>query len=244
VSAEPAEETVIAGDRNEARGDSEEFPLLGLAVTLGALAFLVTLVLLVGPLRETVSAALHGNTDEVRHRIDDLGAGGPPIILTLCLLHAVLLYPAEIVDAAAGFAYGFWLGLPLVLFGWLLNGLAAYAIGRTLARPLLGRLFGHERFDRAERAIERGGVTLLLTVRLVPFLPFSLVCYAAGAARVPVWRFAWTTAVGYFPITAISVYLGTRLEDFSATDPLVLGPAIALLALVFAARWLPSGETG
>ena len=50
--------------------------------------------------------------------------------------------------------------------------------------------------------IERGGATLLLAMRLIPILPFSLVSYAAGAARVPAWRFVWTTAVGYLPITA------------------------------------------
>ena len=80
--------------------------------------------------------------------------------------------------------------------------------------------------------IERGGVTLLLAVRLIPIVPFSLVCYAAGAARVPLWRFVWTTAVGYLPITALAVYFGTRLEGLSLTDPLVLGSAAALLGLL------------
>ena len=60
-------------------------------------------------------------------------------------------------------------------------------------------------------------------MRLIPIVPFSLVSYAAGAARVPVWRFLWTTAVGYLPITALSVYFGTQLEGLSLTDPLVLG---------------------
>ncbi len=80
--------------------------------------------------------------------------------------------------------------------------------------------------------IERGGTTLLIAVRLIPILPFSLVSYAAGAARVSVWRFLWTTAVGYLPITALSVYFGTRLEGLGLADPLVLGSAAVLLALL------------
>jgi uncharacterized membrane protein YdjX (TVP38/TMEM64 family) len=91
--------------------------------------------------------------------------------------------------------------------------------------------------------IERGGVTLLIGVRLIPIVPFSLVCYAAGAARVPPWRFAWTTAVGYLPITALSVYFGTRLEGLSVTDPLVWGCAAALLALLFAGHWVMSRQS-
>ena len=37
-------------------------------------------------------------------QIDRLGVAGPLLILTLCILHSVVFYPAEIVDAAAGFA--------------------------------------------------------------------------------------------------------------------------------------------
>jgi len=154
------------------------------------------------------------------------------------VIHSVVFYPAEIVDAAAGFVYGFFPALALMMLGWLLSGLLCFAVGRSLARPLLDRWFGTERFERTEAAIERGGATLLLAVRLLPIVPFSLVSYAAGAARVPVWRFAWTTVVGYIPITALAVYFGTRLEGLSLTDPLVLGSAAALLALLGIGHWV------
>ena len=86
--------------------------------------------------------------------------------------------------------------------------------------------------------IERGGVTLLLTMRLLPIVPFSLISIAAGTARVPLWRYTWTTAVGYAPITAIAVYLGTKLEGFSFEDPTVLLGIGGLLALIGVAHWL------
>jgi uncharacterized membrane protein YdjX (TVP38/TMEM64 family) len=174
---------------------------------------------------------------EVRTELDSLGVAGPLLILALALIHAVVFYPAEIIDAAAGFAYGFFPALALVMVGWMLSGFLCYAVGRSVARPLLDRWFGSERFERIEAMIDRGGATLLLAVRLIPIVPFSLVSYAAGAARVPAWRFAWTTAVGYLPITALSVYFGTRLEGLSLTDPIVLGSAAALLALLYAGHW-------
>jgi uncharacterized membrane protein YdjX (TVP38/TMEM64 family) len=206
--------------------------LAAVAITLGGIALLALLVLAVPDLRHAFTAAVHGDTAEVRSRVDGLGAAGPLLIVALALLHAVVFYPAEIVDAAAGFAYGFFPALALAMVGWLLSGLFCFAVGHTIARPLLDRWFGAERFERTEAAIERGGATLLLAVRLIPIVPFSLVSYAAGAARVPLWRFAWTTALGYLPITAIAVYLGTRLEGLSATDPLVLGGAAALVVLL------------
>jgi uncharacterized membrane protein YdjX (TVP38/TMEM64 family) len=212
--------------------------LTAVAVTLAGIALLAVLVLAVTPLRDAFEAAVRGDTAEVRSRIEDLGVAGPLLILGLALVHAVVFYPAEIVDAAAGFAYGFFGALALMMLGWLLSGLFCFAVGRSVARPLLDRWFGTERFERTEATIERGGATLLLAVRLIPIVPFSLVSYAAGAARVPVWRFTWTTVVGYLPITALAVYFGTRLEGLSFTDPLVLGSAAALLALLFAGHWI------
>jgi uncharacterized membrane protein YdjX (TVP38/TMEM64 family) len=212
-------------------------PWAEIGITLAGIALLAAIVIAVDPLRDAAGAAIQGDHEEVRRQIDRLGLGGPLLIVVLALLHSVVFYPAEIVDAAAGYAYGFFPALILVMAGWLLNGLACWAIGHRVARPLLDRWFGEERFERVEQSIERGGPTLLLAMRLIPILPFSIVSYAAGAARVPLGRFVWTTLLGYLPITAISVYFGTRLEGLSLTDPLVAGSALALLALLGAGHW-------
>lgn len=217
--------------------EKNRLPWAELGVTLAGVALLALVVVLVDPLRESVTALVQGDHDEVREQIDSLGFWGPLLILALAVLHAIVFYPAEIVDAAAGFAYGFFPALLLVMAGWLLNGLICWAIGRSVARPLLDRWFGAERFERIEEAAAGGGATLLIAMRLIPILPFSIVSYAAGAARVPLGRFLWTTAVGYLPITAISVYFGTRLEDLSLTHPLVIGTGLALLALLGAGHW-------
>jgi uncharacterized membrane protein YdjX (TVP38/TMEM64 family) len=215
-----------------------QLPWLELGLTLAGFALLALLVLGVPTLRHAAEAAVQGDTAEVRHQIDELGAAGPLLILALTLIHTVVLYPAEIVNAAAGFAYGFFPALALVTVGWMASALLAYWVGTRVARPLLDRWFGVERFERLEGMIERGGVTLLLALRLIPIVPFSLICYAAGAARVPLWRFVWTTVVGYMPVTALAVYFGTRLEGMQLTDPIVIASAAALLGLLLVGHWI------
>ena len=190
-------------------------PLAEIGITLAGVALLAGLVFAIPQLHEAALAAIHGETDKVQSEIASLGIAGPLLILALTLIHAVVFYPAEIVDAAAGLAYGFLPALALMMFGWVLSGLACFFVGRSVARPLLDRWFGSERFERIEARIERGGAKALIAARLIPIFPFSIVCYAAGAARVPVWRFTWTTAVGYLPITAVSVYFGTQLDLLS-----------------------------
>jgi uncharacterized membrane protein YdjX (TVP38/TMEM64 family) len=221
-------------------------------VVLALLALLAAalLVLAVHPLREAVGYALHGDVHALRAQLRGLGAAGPMVLAGLILAHAVLFFPAEIVNATAGLVYGFAVALPLVAVSWAVSGMLAYWLGAAAGRPLALRLMGEARVVAAERAIERGGVAALLLARLIPFVPYSLVGYVAGAARVPFWRFVWTGFVGILPITAAATYLGHALDDLSASDPLLwaaLGVLAALggVTLVTSRRLRsPSGTPG
>ena len=204
----------------------------GVLVALAGIAVLAVLVFAIEPLRSGVFDAVAGDTGGLRDDLRGLGVAGALIALALALVHVVVWYPAEILDAAVGYVYDFWVAMPLIMAAWLINAVLAYSIGRHAARPVLHRFIGPARFDRFERLAERGGVTMLISMRLVPIVPFSLFSYAAGAARVPLGRFVWTTAIGYLPITAVFVYVGSRLEELSATDPLLWIGALVLIALV------------
>ena len=186
---------------------------------------------------------ISGETASLRKDLRDLGAGGVALVAALAALHTFIWYPAEILDAAAGYVYGFWPAMAILVVCWTAQGMLAYEIGNRAARPILDRYIDPARFHRVERAINDGGVTLLLAARLVPIVPFSLFSYVAGAVAVPRVRFIWTTAVGYLPITAISVYLGTQLEEFSITDPRIWIAAAALIALLLLTRKLSPCST-
>jgi uncharacterized membrane protein YdjX (TVP38/TMEM64 family) len=218
--------------------EHSRIPWLEIGLTLAGIVLLAGLVMLIPALRHASVAAVHGETTTVREEIKSLGAAGPLIIIGLAVVHSVIPYPAEIVNAAAGFAYGFFGGLGIVAVGWMISGLICYWFGTGVARPLLDRWFGTERFARFERMVDRGGVTLLIALRLLPIVPFSLISAAAGAARVPFGRYCWTTAVGFLPITALAVYLGTRLEGIRFTDPAVIGAIVGVLLLLLVANWI------
>jgi uncharacterized membrane protein YdjX (TVP38/TMEM64 family) len=210
----------------------------GIALTLLGMAALGAVVFLVPPLRDAVASVIRGDAGELRRELLDLGAAGALVLVGLMLVHAVLPFPSELINAAAGFVYGFWIAFPLVLAGWLLSAIATYAIGRGAARPVLQRLAGEERLEEGARVIEQGGSTALLAARLIPIVPYSLVGYVAGAAEVPLWRFAWTTVVGSAPLCAAVVYLGHRLDSISLTDPGVLVAIGAFLGLLIGGRML------
>jgi uncharacterized membrane protein YdjX (TVP38/TMEM64 family) len=204
-----------------------------LGIVIGA-----AIVASVPELRHALSLALAGNLDGLRNQFRWLGAGGVALLLMLMLVHAVVFYPTELVTATAGLVYGFVPGLALVACGWLASGLLSYLLGRTVGKPLARVLFGRRRFEMLELAVQRGGTSLLLALRLVPIVPFALAGYVAGAVRVPVWRFAWTTLIGYLPQTALVAYLGSQSRSLSPSDPRLWAGVAAMLLLLAAARML------
>jgi uncharacterized membrane protein YdjX (TVP38/TMEM64 family) len=207
-----------------------------IAFGLGGFALGGALVAGIPDLRRAFSLALHGNLDGLHAQFHALGLAGVALLLGLILAHAVVFYPTEIVTATAGFLYGFVPGLALVTAGWLGSAVLAYLLGRALGRPFVHAVFGGRRFSTLERVVERGGISLLVTVRMIPLVPFSLIGYIAGAVRIPLWRFAWTTVLGYLPQCALLVYFGSQAQSLSIGDPRVWIGLAVIVALLGAAR--------
>src|SRR5215213_6760593 len=114
-----------------ARAERPRLPLAEIGITLAGIALLAALFLAIPDLRDSVRYAIQGDHEAVRAEIDDLGAWGPLLIFALALIHTVVFYPAEIVDFAAGFAYGFFPALALTMFGWIVSGVLCWLIGRS-----------------------------------------------------------------------------------------------------------------
>jgi uncharacterized membrane protein YdjX (TVP38/TMEM64 family) len=216
---------------------------LELVAGVATIALGLGVIAVVPELRHCVSLVAHGQFTALRDYVQSLGAGGVALLLGLMVLHAIVLYPSEIVTATAGYVYGFWPGLALAVGGWYLGALLSYALGRAVGRPLLRRLLGR-RFEWLAATMERGGRSLLLSARLIPIVPFALVGYAAGATRISLWRFSWTTVVGSLPLTIAVIYLGSQAQTLSTTNPLLWTAVAVLLALLIGERLVQRHRSG
>jgi uncharacterized membrane protein YdjX (TVP38/TMEM64 family) len=203
---------------------------------LGAVAVVILLASATSTGRNIVDAIVNGNSRELRRQLLDLGVGGVVVLLTVCLSHAIVPFPTELVTAAAGFVYGFWLAVPLLLVCWLASALLAYWLAERFGRPLARRLVGARRLERAEELMDKGGAATLLALRLIPLIPYNAICYAAGITRVPLFRYAWTTVVGIIPLTVLVAYLGSRLKSPNFEDWRVWGLIAAFIAIVVAGQ--------
>jgi uncharacterized membrane protein YdjX (TVP38/TMEM64 family) len=214
------------------QGVAERRRRLEVALLVVGLLGLLAASLAVAPLRHAVAAATHGDLGGLRLQLRMLGFGGVLVLVALVLAHTVIPFPAEIPAAAAGFVYGFAIGLPLMVASFLASALTAYALADWLGRPVARRLVGARRLEAVERVVGQGGVRTLLVLRLIPLVPFSLMCFVCGFGRVALPRYTWTTLVGMFPQLVLVTLLGSRLQHARVTDPLLWGPALAMIGLI------------
>jgi uncharacterized membrane protein YdjX (TVP38/TMEM64 family) len=217
---------------------------LATATAVGIIAAVILLAAATPTGRHIIQAVFNGDSRELRRQLLDLGVVGVLVLLAVALSHAILPFPTEIVTGAAGFVYGFWLAVPLLLVCWLASALLAYWLAERFGRPLASRLIGSDRLARAEGAMERGGAATLLSLRLIPFIPYNAICYAAGITRVPLGRYSWTTVVGIVPLTCLVAYLGSRLESPDFTDWRIWLVIVAFAGIVIAGSRLRHERLG
>lgn len=103
-----------------------------LLLTVAVVGLAVLVVVAVGPLRQALVHALHGEVHALRAELRGLGMVGPIVLVGLILTHAVVFFPAEIPNATAGLVFGFAVALPLVVVARLASGLLACWLGAVV----------------------------------------------------------------------------------------------------------------
>ncbi|WP_112323751.1 TVP38/TMEM64 family protein [Oceanibium sediminis] len=136
------------------------------------------------------------------------GLWGPVVIVTLMTLAVVASpIPSAPIALAAGAAYGHAWGTVQVVIGAELGALIAFGLARLLGHDALRRVFG----DRVDAGLLGSQAALTATVfasRLMPFVSFDMVSYAAGLSRLHAWRFALATLAGIIPASFLLAHFG------------------------------------
>jgi uncharacterized membrane protein YdjX (TVP38/TMEM64 family) len=178
-------------------------------------------------------------------------------LLVYAVATAVSIPGATILTLAGGFLFGIVWGSALTVLGATLGATAVFLAARTALGDALRRKAGPW-MQRMEAGFRRDAVSYLLSLRLIPVVPFWLVNLVPAFFGVPLRTFVWTTAVGIVPgtvvYTSVGNGLGATLEAGGRPDlgvifqPEVLLPLIGLglLALLPAAwkRWRGPRDPG
>lgn len=181
------------------------FRLLAVAALLALLAAAYWL------LHETGALSIILDGEALRDHIARLGAWGPLAVMGLMML-AILLspIPSAPIAMAAGAAYGHIWGTIYVLVGAEIGAITAFGIARWLGAATLRRWFG-DRLKVGLMGSQNALTGIVLISRLLPFISFDIISYAAGLTVLSFWRFALATLVGIAPTSFLLAHFGGEM---------------------------------
>jgi uncharacterized membrane protein YdjX (TVP38/TMEM64 family) len=162
-------------------------------------------------LLETGVIATITDGDALQRFIVGLGVAGPLAVIGLMTL-AILVspIPSAPIALAAGAAYGHTWGTAYIVIGAELGALGAFGIGRLLGHDALHRWFG-DRLPKTRLRSQGALMAIVFASRLLPFVSFDVVSYAAGLTKLTLWRFALATLAGILPASFLLAHFGGEM---------------------------------
>ena len=175
----------------------------------------------------------------LRHWLDGLGIWGPVAVIG-SIMAAILVspLPSAPIALAAGALYGHFWGALYVLAGSELGAIAAFGIARFLGRDVMQSRLG-PRLTQGLAGSQNFLMTTVFVSRLLPFISFDIVSYAAGVTSLSFWRFAIATLAGIIPASFLLAHFGSELVA-DETDRILLAVIVLglLTAVPFVVTWI------
>ena len=197
-------------------------------VTAIATVILVAVALLV-PLPTAV---------QLRDWATSVGPWFPLAFLGAHVVVTVIPFPRTAFTLAAGLLFGPALGITIAVVASTLSAVIAVLLVRALGWQL-SSLVSHPAIESVDARLRERGWPAILSLRLIPAVPFSVLNYAAGASAVRLVPYLLATLVGLLPGTAAVVVLGDALTG--NVSPLLLlvslcTAAVGMAGLVYEVR--------
>jgi uncharacterized membrane protein YdjX (TVP38/TMEM64 family) len=178
---------------------------------------------------------LKNNRDDLQHRVDENFALALFLYFLLYVVATGLSLPAaSILTLAGGALFGVVWGSATVSFASTAGATLAFLTSRYLLRDYVRQRFG-ARLAPIERGVEKDGAWYLLTLRLIPVVPFFLINLGMGLTPIRTRTYWWVSQLGMLPATVIYVNVGTRLGELQSPKGLLdwqVLLSLSLLALV------------
>lgn len=164
---------------------------------------------------------------QVQSQVDAAGVWAPVAFVGGYAVWSLLPVPKNVVTVVAGGLFGFLPGAVLAWLGAMLGALAAFGIARRLGREGVNTLL-RGRLRQVDARLHDRGLLAVLTVRLVPVLPFTAINYGAGVTAVTRRDYALGTALGMLPGALAYAAIGA----FGVTRPWAVWVAAGVLVVL------------
>jgi uncharacterized membrane protein YdjX (TVP38/TMEM64 family) len=159
---------------------------------------------------------------------------------------ALSLPGGAVMTLAGGFLFGPWLATALTVFGATIGACLLFLAARSALAEAVAAKAG-PLLDRVRPGLERDGFFYLLSLRLIPVVPFWLANLAPALVGMRFLPYAAATLIGIIPGTAVFAGIGAGLGEVLAMggrpdlsvilSPGILLPLLGLAALSLLGAW-------
>ncbi|GAA3662806.1 TVP38/TMEM64 family protein [Asaccharospora irregularis] len=208
--------------------------LLKIAVVIGVLA----IYLFVPPINRNINQMIFYlsmlDIESIKQYILSFGIWAPVISFLLMLLQSVAApLPAFLITFSNAALFGWVKGAILSWSSAMAGAALCFYISRFLGRDVAIKLTSKFALESIDEFFDKYGKHTILIARLLPFISFDIVSYAAGLTSMSFMSFFVATGIGQLPATIVYSYVGGMLTGgakLMVTGLLVL---FALTVLIY-----------
>ncbi|GAU09728.1 membrane protein [Desulfoplanes formicivorans] len=195
-------------------------------IALCGLVVVILACFLIKPVRDTIEQLffLFGMYDVayIKGYIVSFGIWAPVISFCLMLFQSVIApLPAFLITFANAALFGWIKGAILSWSSAMAGAALCFFLAKWLGRGFVERMTSKLALEGIDDFFKQYGQYTILIARLLPFISFDIVSYAAGLTSMSFWPFFWATGLGQLPATLIYSYAGEMLVG--GTQKFVMG---------------------
>lgn len=182
----------------------------------------IALLFFIPTVRETfmglISLFQSLDIEAIKAYILSFGLLAPLVSFALMVFQAILApLPAFLITFANAALFGWVYGALLSWSSAMVGALLCFYIAKMLGREVVEKLTSKIALKSVDAFFEKHGVYAILIARLLPFISFDIVSYAAGLTRMSLRSFLIATGLGQLPATLIYSYAGEMLTGGAKT---------------------------
>jgi uncharacterized membrane protein YdjX (TVP38/TMEM64 family) len=172
---------------------------------------------------------------DIKELILSWGVAAPLMSILLMTLQAIIApLPAFLITAANGLVFGVYWGTVISWIGAMCGALVSFAISRVFFESFRRKISRHKKgLEYLDRLSSKYGFKVILTARLLPFISFDIISYAAGLSTIKLRSFILATGIGMLPATIVYTAFGFEMEKLKEySDTLFTFSILTVLALI------------
>lgn len=207
-------------------------------IIVGIILILLLIYLFVPSVKNQINEVVYilssMNLDGVIEYIRSFGAWAVVISFSLMIFQSIAApIPAFLITFANAAIFGWWQGALLSWTSAMAGAALCFYIANILGRDVAEKLTSKTALESIDVFFEKYGKHTILICRLLPFMSFDIVSYAAGLTSMSFMSFIVATGIGQLPATLIYSYVGGMLTGGAKKFVMGLLILFAVSVLIF-----------